>query len=301
MTLFEHTCVQSDEEAALRRLFNAFETSRKRHLVDDYDQDLILSGDGANLSAVNRSARLCWAHFLCDELANHFKYSDVHRSINQPVFLFTLVDISCAIPSDEFQVDLAPMVQRLRKGLRHRDYIGVIEPGLYSHIATVGTNLNRSQCVSWHLHALVWGMDAKDVKRLATKLNRAKKYVPIAPDQSGVDARRVCDGEFAETLAYLLKRPKKAYRLAQRIDPDVAGEVTHRQYSSLLRPGEHLTAYLQMKHLSLFDTWVASGEGCTILETTKRRYHAAVRLHKRLTRGRGRIVGRKRDLFRICR
>ncbi|MFB6418946.1 hypothetical protein [Bradyrhizobium tunisiense] len=170
MTLFEHARIERQEEAALGRLLKAFETSRKRHLVDEYDEDLILAGDGANLSAVNRSARLCWAYFLCRELERQLEYSCVSCTTNQPVFLVTLTDIRCARASSEVNVDLKPIARRLRRGLRRCNYIGVIEPGIYPYIATVGANLNRSQCISWHLHALVWGVSEKKVKQLADKL-----------------------------------------------------------------------------------------------------------------------------------
>jgi hypothetical protein len=133
--------------------------------------------------------------------------------LDQTVFLVTLVDIKCARPSNQFNVDIEPIVRRLRKGLRDYNYVGVIEPGLYSHITIPGTNLKRTKCISWHLHALVWGISRKQAKHLAAKLNGSGKYIPIAPNQAGADQLQVRDGGFATTLAYLLKRPKNAYRL----------------------------------------------------------------------------------------
>jgi hypothetical protein len=281
MTLYKHTGFSAAETLALGKLFEAFETSHKRHLVDGSDEDLILSDDGAQLSAVCRSARLCWAYFLCEELASHLKYDVVDRNVDQPVFLVTLVDIKCARPSNRFRVDLRPIVRRLQKGLRDCNYVGVIEPGLYSHITIPGTNLNRSKCISWHLHALVWGISRKEATHLAAKLNRSAKYVPIAPGQTGVDQRQVRDGEFAPALAYLLKRPKYAYRLGLRRDLVASGELSHIQYRDPLRPGEHLTLYLQMKHLSLPNTWVAGGDARQILANVKRHCWTAIRRHER--------------------
>ncbi|MFK4488500.1 hypothetical protein [Bradyrhizobium sp. USDA 336] len=297
MSLFKHALIQQHEDDAVGELLIAFETSRKRHLVDEDDEDLVVSGDGASLSAVNSDARLCWAHFLCREMAGLLSYDDVFRSINQPVFLVTLVDIGCARASNEFNVDLKPMVRRLGKGLHDCNYIGLIEPGLYPYIATVGASLDRSQCVSWHLHALVWGIDAKRLKRLVAKLNRTKKYIPISPDQTGVDARRVRDGEFAETLAYLLKRPTMAYRLAKGEKPNSSGEIKFHQYEGNMRPGERLTSYLQMRHLSLPDLWIASGDGKKVLKATIRQCRMAIRRFERASTGKQSRFGRRGGLF----
>src|SRR4051794_12999723 len=96
MNLFDHTNFFELENSSLRKLLEAFETSHKRHLVCDDDVDLIFSDDGADLSAVCRSARLCWARFLCKELATQLEYNVPDRAINQSVYLFTLVDIRCA-------------------------------------------------------------------------------------------------------------------------------------------------------------------------------------------------------------
>jgi hypothetical protein len=44
MTLFNHTKFASAEDVALTKLFEAFETSHKRHLIDGDDEDLIKMG-----------------------------------------------------------------------------------------------------------------------------------------------------------------------------------------------------------------------------------------------------------------
>ncbi|MET4023162.1 hypothetical protein [Bradyrhizobium sp. S3.2.12] len=297
MSLFKHGRIQQYEADALNQLFVAFETSRKRHLVDEDDEGLVLSGDGAALSAVNSAARLCWAYSLCEEMDCCLDYDDGLRSINQPVFLATFVDIRCARGSNEFGVDLKPIIKRLRKGLRGCNYIGVIEPGLYSYISTVGANLDRSQCISWHLHALVWGAGENRLKNLAAELNRTKKYIPISPDQTGVDVRRVRDRELPQTLAYLFKRQNEAYRLSRSERPDSPGDIRHHQYKSHLRPGECLTIYLQMRHLSLSDLWIASGDGQPILAATKLRCRSAIRRYEQVFSGKSPPVERKRNLF----
>ncbi|WP_342712894.1 hypothetical protein AAFG13_18220 [Bradyrhizobium sp. B124] len=298
MTLFEHSGAAAAEQLATAELLEAFETSRKRHLIYADDEDLVLADDGANLSAVCHSGRLCWAHFLCSELANHFDYDVDDRTINQRVFLFTLVDISCARSSEELQVDLSPITRCLRKGLRDRSYIGVIEPGLYSHVNTPGANLKQSKCISWHLHALVWGMTRKDAKQLVAKLNGSRRYIPISPGQAGAHQRQVREYELASAVGYLLKPPRNSYRLGLRTESVASGEQRHIQYQSKLRPGERLTLYLQLKHLSLPDLWIAGKEGKAILGRVKHRSRAAIRRHERTERARPKSRSLKpSDLF----
>ncbi|MBR0939246.1 hypothetical protein [Bradyrhizobium jicamae] len=298
MTLFKHTGILAAEELATDELLKAFETSRKRHLIYSSDEDLVTANDGAQLSAVCQSARLCWAHYLCQELADHFDYDASDRTINQPVFLFTLVDISCARSSDELDVDLRPMIRHLRKGLRNRDYIGVIEPGLYSHVSAPGANLKQSKCISWHLHALVSGMTRKQAKHLVAELNSSGKYTPITPGQVGAHQCQVRKRELAGAIAYLLKPPKTAYRLGLRSESAVSAEPSHIQYRSELRPGERVSLYLQLRHLSLPDVWIAGGQGRRILGRVKRSCWAAIRRHERTERERPKSRSlRPADLF----
>jgi len=135
-------------------------------------------------------------------------------------------------------------------------------------------------------------MRREEATKLVDRLNRSGKYVPIAPGQTGADQVQVREDEFPETLAYLLKRPKYAYRLGLRRDSVASGEPSHIQYSDPLRPGEHLMLYLHMRHLSLPDVWIAGGEGRKILANVKRRSWTAIR-HERNQGGRY----RRRPLF----
>jgi hypothetical protein len=173
---------------------------------------------------------------------------------------------------------------------------------LYSHISIFGTNLQRSKCISWHLHALVWGMTRDDMKKLVADLNRSARYVPISPGQYGAHQRQVQVGEFADTLAYLLKRPKKAYRLGLRRKSVASGKPSHMQYGDPLRPGEALVLYLHMKHLSLPDVWIAGGEGREILANAKRHCRTVFRRleRKRLWQRGSKAFHRRSSDCRSC-
>ncbi|WP_157643023.1 hypothetical protein [Bradyrhizobium sp. WSM4349] len=295
MSLFEHTQIVAAEEIACRKLLSAFETSHKRNLVSSGDEELIVDSAGAGLSAVCLSARTCWAHFLCGELERYFAYNNATRATNQKVFFFTLVDISCARSRDERKIALKPIIRKLERGLKGRDFIGVLEPGLYSHIDARLKHPFGSSLVSWHLHVLVWGVSRNDVKRLARKLNKSKRYIPLSPGQDGVFQRGVREGELSRALSYIMKPPISAYRLGRRRE-STDGKASFIQYRSNLRPGERLTLYLHMRHLSLPETWIAGGKGSALLGTVKRRSRAAIRRFERLSDA-GK-ADRRRSVFR---
>ncbi|MHC2395049.1 hypothetical protein ACVMFA_007380 [Bradyrhizobium liaoningense] len=235
MTLFKHTKIEEAEDFAHGRLLNAFETSHKRHLVDSNDEDLVSADDGAGLSAVCHSARLCWARFLSRELACRFHYDVKTGAINGKVYFFTLVDVGCRRSVDEFEMDLKPIIRKLRSGIRDRSFIGVIEPGLYSHVSAAD-GMAPGECISWHLHVLLWGISRKRAKRLAAELNGSGKYVPLSPRQDGVSQRIVREGELSKALGYILKPPKCAYRLGLRSESIGSTEPSFIQYRTELAP-----------------------------------------------------------------
>ncbi|UGY28870.1 hypothetical protein HU675_0020020 [Bradyrhizobium septentrionale] len=278
MSLFKETKIQEQEEFAEGDLLSAFETSHKRHRVDEDDEELVMSDDIEDLSAVNTRARLCWARHLCRLLERAVGFDSKSGLIEQDVFLVSLVDIRCAKGSAEENVDLEPIKKRLRQGLRGYNYIGAIEPALYSSITWFETNFDRQRCISWHLHALVWGVSRGEIKTLVRRLRRSGDYIPITPAQLGADVRSAIQGKFSGLIGYVLKPPTHSYRIGiDRVHERQTGEIRHKQYRSRLRPGERLTLYLQMRHLDCDQMWIAGGGARQIRSRCRRDALAAVR------------------------
>jgi hypothetical protein len=271
MSLFTDTKIKEQEEFAEIELLSAFETSHKRHLVADDDEELIASSDDLSLSAVNTNARLCWAKHLCRGLGQGFGYDEKTGQIAEMVFFVTLVDIRCATGVASEKIDLTAIKRRLRSGLRGYNYIGVIEPALYSNITLVDTNLDRQRCISWHLHALVSGISVREKRQLVRRLRASDDYIPITPAQTGVDVRKVIEGKFSGLVGYILKPPTHSYRIGiDRYHGRDTGDTRHIQYRSKLRPGERLTLYLQMRHLTSDQMWIAGGDNRQIRSRAKR-------------------------------
>jgi hypothetical protein len=112
--------------------------------------------------------------------------------------------------------------------------------------------------VSWHVHLLAWG---------------ESKLLPIADGLAAAHQKRISKGKLADKFCYLLKAPKKAYRLYKYEQVTADGEIIIRfkQKKDDLRPGERLTLFRLMQDMNLDHLALAGGEGAKILRRVKRR------------------------------
>jgi len=80
----------------------------------------------------------------------------------------------------------------------------------------------------------------------------------------------------ASKVCYILKAPKKAYRLFKWEEVTTDGEIILRfkQKKDDLRPGERLTLFRLMKGMYLDQLALGGGEGAKILRRLKRRADA---------------------------
>jgi hypothetical protein len=97
--------------------------------------------------------------------------------------------------------------------------------------------------------------------------------LPIADGLAAAHQKRISKGKVADKIAYVLKAPRKAYRLFKREFMTADGEVicTFRQKKADFRPGERLTVFGLMQDLYLDQLAVAGGEGTDMLRRLKRR------------------------------
>ena len=97
--------------------------------------------------------------------------------------------------------------------------------------------------------------------------------LPIADGLAAAHQKRISKGKLADKFCYILKSPKKAYRLYkwETITPD--GEIVpkFKQKKADLRSGECLTLFRLMQDLYLDHLALAGGEGAEILRRVKRR------------------------------
>jgi hypothetical protein len=135
-----------------------------------------------------------------------------------------------------------------------------------------GTHVHGKRRVSWHLHLIAWGESSKKLKNRIERLNR-EILLPIADGLAAAHQKRISKGKVASKIGYILKAPRKAYRLYkwEIVSPD--GEIIpkFKQWKDDLRPGERLTLLRLMQDMHLDQLAVGGGEGTAMLRRVKRR------------------------------
>jgi hypothetical protein len=276
MTFFEQTKIRVNERGAESKLRTAFQEARSRHSVSRADMGLLRSSHRNKLLAVNGHSRVRWGRAVCDELSGFFCDLDGVEH-NQPIFLVTLVDKSCTTSVSAADVDVDAIKTRLRSGLRGLSHVGTIEPAYYVNLQK-GIYLER-RCMSWHLHALVWGISKRELRALLRALEVSGRYVSIVPGLKAVDVREVQQGDLPMVAGYMLKSPRSAYRVTKYnadkngnvlLDANGAARPFYLQGKSELRPGERITLFHTLKPFYLDKLAVAGGEGTPLLARAKR-------------------------------
>jgi hypothetical protein len=123
------------------------------------------------------------------------------------------------------------------------------------------------------LHLIAWGESHKKLRKRIDRLNDQQILLPIADGLPAAHQKRISKHKLASKIGYVLKAPRKAYRLYkwEIVSPD--GEIIpkFKQWKDDLRPGERLTLFRLMQDMNLDHLSVAGGEGANILRRMKRR------------------------------
>jgi hypothetical protein len=206
--------------------------------------------DKRYLSAVSATGRIKWGKALCQEFSDFFQLGPANPE--PPMFLVTLCDRRCCTSHQEREIAIPGVIQLLRRCLRGLSYLGMLEPAYYVNVCP-GTHASRKRMVSWHLHVICWGVSRSEIKDRIQRLNDTAVYLPIADGLPAAHQKRIPRGQLADKFRYMLKAPRKAYRLykVERVTGD--GEIVWRfkQRTSDLRPGERLTLLRLMKDMYL--------------------------------------------------
>jgi hypothetical protein len=278
MTFYQNTKIetwQSKERCALRL---AFQESRKRHTVSRPDLELPKMRFRDDLLAVNSFSRKVWGEIVSDKLSDSFCNGGDGTTHNQEIYFVSLMDINCARSPDDnlTDADLLFIKDRLRYGLRKFSYFGMIEPAYYENLQ-YGVRYNGKRCMFWHLHALVWGVTPKELKKHLRKVVKAGRYRAIADGMDATHCRRIKQGRLPAHVAYMLKSPSKTYRISVKdrqlesgqpfADADGVVLREFKQGKSDLGHGDRIMLFHSMKHLYLDQLTVAGGEGAKMLRT----------------------------------
>ena len=258
--------LESQERSAAWKLMQAFAEARNQRKVTLRERCLTQASNAEDLNAANPFARRKWGTALWSEFSEHFNLSESQPFPEVALFWVTLVDIGCFTKHDAERINLTPMIRHLREGLNGYSYVGLMDPGYYVNIAR-GTNFAERRGVNWHLHLFAWGTNRKEIKSRFAGLNDSDdNYRPIIPRGNGGHGaywKQVTEGTLARQFRYMLKSPRKSYRIGRTEVCDPEGRVDFKfvQSKSELRPGERVTLFHLSKKFSLDELTVAGGEG----------------------------------------
>jgi hypothetical protein len=272
MCFFRQTGLRQQELSTGSKLRSAIEEARNLSplLRSHYLQ--LPDSDPRWLNAVNPRARVSWGKLICEEFSDHFHLGPDKPEPNQRIFLVTLCDRRCCTSHQEKEINIPGLIRLLRRGLRGLSYLGMIEPAYYVNVCE-GARIHGKRMVSWHIHLLAWGESRAEIKARIETLNQEGILLPIADGLPAAHCKRITKGQLASKLAYILKAPRKGYRLYkyEQVTPDGEIILRFKQKKDDLRPGERLTLFRLMQDMNLDHLALGGGEGAEILRRLKRR------------------------------
>ena len=176
-------------------------------------------------------------------------------------------DWACCDRDIDFNYDLAK--RKIRNAFACKNFIAVIEPGYYPHERWKSGDMVGS-LISFHAHIVVW-----DTSR--SKLQRHQRDIELRfwPVQEG-DRKigRLCHvktlADLWRILRYSTKMPFYGYDRQVRDDDTVV------QSNLQLAPVHHYLLFRFLRKHTVWDAWLAGGEGAGLLRDVKKAVRTAL-------------------------
>lgn len=280
MNFYQNTTISTDISLYGMYLREAMSSARNRRTLNRIDFLRINPSHRRTLSAVSPYSRRDWAQIVCREVEQELVAPDGVSHDGNLLFV-TLADINCITsPGDRLsENDLQAFKDNLRVGLRECSYLAFIEPAYYVNLQA-GTNSRNRKCISWHLHALVWGISKSQLEARLRDHSAQRRYIPIADGLQGTDVRAVKQGTLPRLMGYMLKAPMLGYRVIVYDRKAANGDWLTNEHGEVLRgfdqkkqklrPGERLTLFHAMKNLRLDEFAISGGMGVEIMRRIRR-------------------------------
>ena len=175
------------------------------------------------------------------------------------IMLATFADRAWACCDRALNFDFDKAKQKIRNALSGMDYIAAIEAGVYPH--TQWTTDGITGClVSFHCHAVVWSTSKSKLRRHKARI--AARFKPVHEDDKKLpflnNLKTLKD--VLKALRYLTKMTLEGYRRKS------SGTQEHVP----LDAGHHYRLFKFLRGRSLFDAWLAGGEGAEVLRHAKK-------------------------------
>ena len=238
------------------------------------------------MSATNHLARMDFARIVLNGLE---ELADRARRQCPAVSFVTLVPNTFAVPeSHAHDFDRRKLKKLVRRTLKGQNYIGMIEPALYSRI--VDTCEEKRGTISWHVHVIVWGRNRKNLKKRIKRFNNA--YSSLLERVDPGHLKPISWDSFVRSALYMLKSPRADYRNFHQgleVVDERTGEILHerpdRQRKTTLRTGQHVRMRNVLRYQRLDQLMVFGGDGRPVAKRNRRQALWSLRRKKDLERG----------------
>ncbi|GJD41929.1 hypothetical protein [Methylobacterium bullatum] len=253
---------------------------RSRSVVLDRETATELDPASARFQLANNlQARLRFAGIM----AQHLDRAVGALPPDEPVFFVTLIARRFTVREGQaaaFKVH--PLHSWTHQILRGCNYVGMVEGAYYSNLDVTGAGYQRA--VSWHTHAIVWGITEEQLREICNAANR--RYQTIVPGIDAAHFRTIERSEVEGQALYMSKGQLSDYRLIPRkreaVDAET-GEVTtpttgrFRQAKQDLRPGTAARLCQVFAGRTIGELAFAGGGGRTVLKAIRHEAGADLR------------------------
>lgn len=280
MNFYQASGYEQQERDQADEYREAFKRSRNRRSISKSDRRALKDRNQEDSHAANLFSRKLLSRAICNELQLKFCSNPNSLDHNQDVFFVTLLDIRCATDVSPTMPDVEQFKTIMRRGLRGLSYVGMMDVAYYVNLAA-GVRFTGKRCLFWHVHALVWDVTERDMKKHVRRLNRSNEFLAIASGLKGALSKKIRQGTLPFVAGYILKSPANAYRVwrKDRFGDDgepllnADGEILakFKQRKADLRHGERVRIFKLLKQVPLTELAISGGDGKPILARAKRK------------------------------
>lgn len=188
--------------------------------------------------------------------------------------LVTFSDAGWTCSDRNIDFDLAQAKQKVRNALGGLNFLGRFEAAHYVNEYHVVDGV-KGNLILFHCHALVWSSSHSKLKRMRQRVHG--RFRPVAWSKTGMRLQKVSADDVPRVVGYIAKMDTLGYRRLSHGD-------RNRQDHAAIRPGSRYRFFSHMRQYSLFDFWLAGGEGKVPLRKARKKLLSSAKPALRVSR-----------------
>lgn len=257
------------------RLLSYLVTGRGRHSVDPQVWENLLERSAGSLKATQPRSRIEFA------AAVHRLFETRIAANMDHCYFWTFVPERFGRTwKASLDCDIHDLIAWSREALRGLHYIAAVEAAYYPRLRRAGAT---NGWVSWHSHALVWGVDEAAMQELRAGINL--DHPPFIPGRATAHFRRLSSRAAAGRSFYMLKAPVSEYTAIEKVEERVDGETgeifkrSTAEFNVKKRPfrtGDLYRAVQVLSHRTLSELTFGNGAGKSLLRLAEQEAKRAI-------------------------